>query len=176
MIEESGGLLESRSVDMSTIRTRTKYPASVSDVSREQSAAAQKKTTAAHCLIASAVQAKRELLSDAATQAGWDTVVCADAQNATAAARRAKFQMAWIDLDHHGQTSSGFRELCQTLAATPSMLLAVCGHEGDPKEEIWARQLGIWLYLPGISIDRIDEISLLCEHAQLLTNRFQTAY
>ncbi|MDG2382837.1 MAG: hypothetical protein P8N76_14305 [Pirellulaceae bacterium] len=161
---------------MSTIRTRTTSLDPVRDVSKEQFAAAQTKTTAAHCLVASTVQAKREFLSDAATQAGWDTVVCADAQNATTAARRAKFQMAWVDLDHHGQTSSGFRELCQTLAATPSMLLAVCGHERDPKEEIWARQLGVWLYLPGISIDQVDEISLLCEQAQLITNRFQTAY
>lgn len=159
---------------MGILKTQSRSP--VGDVSGQQARSAPTRTTAAHCLVASAVQARRELLSDAATHAGWDTVVCADAQNATAAARRTKFQMAWIDLDHHGQTSSGFRELCHTLAATPSMLLAVCGHESDPQEEIWARQLGVWLYLPGVSIDHVDEISLLCEQAQQIANKSKAAY
>ena len=135
-----------------------------------------KKIQAAHCLVASANVDKRAFLSDAATHAGWETVVCADAQNATAAARRVRFQMAWIDLDYHGQTPSGFRDLCQTLAATPEMLLAVCGHVNDAEEEVWARQLGVWLYLPGISLEHADEISELCEHAQLLGRGSKASY
>jgi hypothetical protein len=110
---------------------------------------------------------RREWLSRAATTAGWDTVVCADEHNATAALRRTRFRLAWVDLDHPGPASSGFRDLCQTLAGTPGLLLAICGHVRDPQEEIWARQLGVWLYLPGISQTQIDEIRAVCEQAQL---------
>ena len=155
---------------------KTYSQASSREVVEKRAHVAPKKTQAAHCLVASASLEKRAFLSDAAAHAGWETVGCADAQNATAAARRVRFQMAWIDLDHHGQTPSGFRDLCQTLAATPEMLLAVCGHVSDSDEEIWARQLGVWLYLPGISLEHADEISKLCEHAQLLGRRSKASY
>lgn len=56
------------------------------------------------------------------------------------------------------------------------MLLAVCGHEGDPQEETWARQLGVWLYLPGVSIDHVDEISVMCEQAQVIANGSKASY
>lgn len=159
---------------MGILKTQSQSPSR--EVAGKRATAPKTQTQTAHCLVASASQEKRSFLSDAATQAGWDTVVCADAQNATAAARRVKFQMAWIDLDHGGKTPSGFRDLCQTLAATPEMLLAVCGHVSDPQEEVWARQLGVWLYLPGISIDHLDEISQLCEHAQLLAQGPKASY
>ena len=159
---------------MGYLKTRSRPPSR--EVEGKPSVSTEVRTEQTQCLIASVIQARREMLSEAAAQAGWETVVCADAQNATAAARRVKFQMAWIDLDHHGRTPSGYRNLCQTLAAMPGMLLAVCGHESDPQEEIWARQLGVWLYLPGVSIDHVDEISLLCEQAQQIANKSKAAY
>jgi hypothetical protein len=30
-------------------------------------------------------------------------------------------------------------------------LLVVCGSEDSVDEEMWARQLGAWVYLPGVS-------------------------
>lgn len=159
---------------MGYLKTPSRPPSS--EVEGKPSVSTKVRTEQTQCLIASAIQTRREMLSEAATQAGWETVVCADAQNATAAARRVKFQMAWIDLDNHGRTPSGFRNLCQTLAAMPGMLLAICGHESDPQEEIWARQLGVWLYLPGISTEHVDEISLLCEQAQQVAGGSKASY
>ena len=69
---------------------------------------------------------------------------------------------------HEDSTLEGRVLLEETLAAMPGMLLAICGHEADPQEEIWARQLGVWLYLPGLSTQHVGEISVLCEQAQLM--------
>ena len=74
------------------------------------------------------------------------------------------FQFALVDLDHRGATASGGRELVRTLVQDyPNVLVGVCGHEADPEEEIWARQLGIWIYLPGVTTS--SEMSSLCEQA-----------
>lgn len=124
------------------------------------------KTDVCQCLIVSVTKARREMLSRAATNAGWSTVVCADRHNASAAFRRTKCRMALVDLDHKGSTPEGFRDLCQLLSsASTRMLLVVCGHESEPGEEIWARQLGVWVYLPGVSLAQADEISMICEQA-----------
>lgn len=116
------------------------------------------------CLIASASQTRRNMLSQAATDAGWGTVVTATPDNAIGRFRRTSFQFAMVDLDDRGGTPPGVQDLVQTLAHDSSrILLGVCGHEADPEEEIWVRQLGIWLYLPGVTSS--SEVSQLCEQA-----------
>ena len=47
----------------------------------------------------------------------------------------------------------------------PGLLLVICGHEGEVEEEIWARQLGVWLYVPGLSNAPAEDLSLLCQQA-----------
>lgn len=134
-------------------------------VQRRRAAAASSRAAHGQCLIMSTALQRRELLSGAAAEAGWDTVLCADSQNALAAVRRLRFQMAWIDLDHHGVTANDSRGLCQLLADIPDLRLAICGHEADVDEEIWARQLGVWLYVPGLATAPSDELTLLCAQA-----------
>lgn len=120
------------------------------------------------CLVVSTSQPMRELLSQSANVAGWDTVVCADHQNGLAAYNQTRFQMALIDLTGPATATRGLRDLCQTLASRPKMLLAVCGSATDPSEEIWARQLGVWLYLPGVALEHAEELAAICEQAQLV--------
>jgi hypothetical protein len=104
-------------------------------------------------------------MADATTTAGWDTTICADPQNALAAARRYRFRFAWIDLDPLESIPLQYRELCQLLAEMPGLLLVICGHDGDVEEEIWARQLGVWLYVPGLSNASSDDLAVLCQQA-----------
>lgn len=119
------------------------------------------RTAVYQCLVVSASQSRREQLADSACDAGWDTIVCADASSAMNEMRRSVVQMALIDLEGYGSdTPDGFRELCEHAASQNNVLLAVCGHEGEALEEIWARQLGAWLYLPGVEIN--DDFSALC--------------
>jgi len=110
------------------------------------------------------------MLRNAASTAGWDTLACAEPQLALAEFQRKVCQFTLVDLDLRGQTPEGFRALVQTVAADSSrILVAVCGHEADPAEEVWVRQLGIWLYLPGVT--NSSEISLLCEQALLVVEK-----
>jgi len=44
------------------------------------------------------------------------------------------------------------------------MLLAVCGKSDDANGEVWSRQLGVWMYLPGV--DCQSDIALLCAEAK----------
>jgi len=132
-------------------------------------------TALLQCLVVSADQPRRQMLTQAATDAGWDTVVCADADNALAESQRSCFQLALIDMQgRSGPTPSGFREFCEHLTeSSGKQLLAVCGHEGDAKEEIWARQLGAWLYLPGLTDG--EEMSVLCGEARTVAKQVMVA-
>ena len=125
------------------------------------------------CLVVSASQTRRNMLSDAAATAGWDAIVCADPQNALAEFRKTAFQFAVVDLDLRGKTPQGFRECVRTLAEDSSrILICICGHEQDPAEEVWVRQLGAWVYLPGAT--NSSELSSHCERAMLVVKKQQS--
>lgn len=137
-------------------------------VDRRVSSTAKTAARTSQCLVVSASQSMRVLLSQSANVAGWDTVVCADHQNGLAAYNKTRFQMALIDLTGPAPAPRGTRDLCQTLASQSNLLLAVCGNASDPQEEIWARQLGVWLYLPGVAPEHAEELAAICEQAQLV--------
>jgi hypothetical protein len=106
------------------------------------------------------------MLGRAATIAGWKTILCPDAEQCLAAWEHTPLKLAWIDMRAPSAASgSGLREVCARLIKAPPLLVCVCGREDDPQEEIWARQLGVWLYLPDVT--NSGELALLCEEALL---------
>ena len=139
----------------------------VTSVRRQKSAAAQQRTAELgvyQCLISSASRTRRNMLSKAAADAGWDSILCNSPDEVCNHLEQTVLQFALVDLDHRGTTPSGARNLVQNLIhGDPHLLIGVCGHEADPDEEIWARQLGVWLYLPGATTS--SEMSLLFEQA-----------
>lgn len=149
----------------------TSASTSVGQVDRGVSQQRKAETGILQCLVSSASRTRRNMLSKAVAEAGWDVVVCSNPDKALRASRRSMFPFAMVDLDDRGETPVGARELVQTLAQDSSrILIGVCGHEADPEEEIWVRQLGIWLYLPGVTTS--SEVSLLCEQAlQVVTKQ-----
>ena len=132
------------------------------------------------CLVVSAVAEKRELVSRAAVDAGWETIVCTSSAEADQAVQRSRFELAWVDTcsvsNACEEETARLRDVCQAISALPKVLLVVCGRENDPQEEIWARQLGVWLYLPGISLDHPEEIAMLCEQAQDVAGGSQNSF
>ena len=148
-------------LDTHSRTTRGRVDRRVSDTSKTMARSSQ-------CLVVSQTEPMRELLSQSANVAGWDTVVCTDHEDGLAAFNQTRFQMAFIDLTGPSAVPNGFRDLCHTLVAQPNVLVAVCGNATDPKEEIWARQLGVWLYLPGVALEHAEELSAICEQAQLV--------
>jgi len=123
------------------------------------------------CLIVSADANRRETFERAAADAGWKTFLCADASTALAMVNRSYVQLAIVDFE--GRQGETFRPIVEQFKLAGGLLLIVCGNEGDVEEEIWARQLGAWLYLPGVVDD--SNLSLLCGEARQLVARLAEA-
>ena len=119
------------------------------------------------CLIVSANPQRREMLERAADDGGWKTSLCSDPGSAMTHLSRAFVQLAVVDLE--GQQIEGFRPLVEQLTARSGLLLVVCGNEGKADEEIWVRQSGAWLYLPGVV--ESSNFALLCGEARHIAER-----
>lgn len=144
-------------------------PAAVGQGQREALPQRKAGVGVTQCLISSASPTRRNMLSKAAADGGWDSILCIPPDEIGRSLELAVFQFALVDLDHRGATPSGARDLVESLVQiSPDVLVGVCGHEADPQEEIWARQHGVWLYLPGATTS--SEMSLLFEQAlQIVT-------
>jgi DNA-binding NtrC family response regulator len=123
------------------------------------------------CLIVSADPGRRTMLDQAAADSGWKTFACADVPSARAQIHRWLMQLALVDLE--AQRSESFRPLVEELTACNGLLSIVCGNEGDVEEEVWVRQRGAWMYLPGVS-DK-SNIRLLCGEARQIAERLWKA-
>ena len=123
------------------------------------------------CLVVSCSESRRELLRRAAINGGWAAVACADVATARCECARTAFKMAIVDVEGVGEESvpREFNDLCRPLSTSDGLLLVVCGHEGSAAEEIWARQLGSWAYLPGVREG--TDLSTLCGEAREVARR-----
>lgn len=126
------------------------------------------------CLLCVADDAVREALAAAAEQAGWHVVQAENPDQAWSALSQAAFHLTVVDLQQRTPASIGeARELCEQLAVHAKRLLMVCGHEADPLQEVWARQLGTWLYVPGLSSDvSSDDLQGICCEARAVVERW----
>ena len=131
-----------------------------------------KRTATFQCLVLSADQQRRQLLSQSATDAGWDAVVCADTDSCWNNLRQEMFQLVLQDMEVSSKRRDQFRELAEHLSSQRGVLLVLCGNQGDAPEEIWARGIGAWLYLPGV--ERGCDIASLCQEAKHIAERLAT--
>jgi hypothetical protein len=117
------------------------------------------------CLVVTASVQRSHLWVRAAHQEHWATIVCRTADEAARQAVRNRVQLALVDLQSAPPAQErAFRELVEQLAARDGPLVAVCGNPNDSLGEVWSRQLGVWMYLPGI--DGQSDIALLCGEAR----------
>jgi len=117
-------------------------------------------TRATRCVVVAADEARRENFGFAAREGGWDVTLCCDSAEALSEARQSLLHLAIVDLSGAAlQERPGFRFLVEQLACTSRMLLLVCGGLDDAREEVWARHLGVWMYLPG-AIDGTELVGL----------------
>jgi hypothetical protein len=92
-------------------------------------------------------------------------VVCSTADDAIRQSVRHRMDLALIDLQSASAAQEGaLRNLVERLAARDGPLVAVCGKPDDTQGEVWSRQLGVWMYLPGV--DSQSDIALLCGEAR----------
>ena len=131
-------------------------------------------TSYLRCLVVAKSASRRAMLAQAAEQVGWDSAACDSVESGWQACESQRYEMAIVDLDSLGQTATeSMRDLAGQIATHPDLLLMICGNEGDALEEIWARQLGAWLYLPGVT-DRCD-VEALCRQALPVAERLAGA-
>jgi hypothetical protein len=123
------------------------------------------------CLIVSADGRRGEMFQLAATDGGWRSRLCVEPDAAVAHADRNLVQLAIVDLE--GQDARAYRPLLGRLAQAGGPLLIVCGNEGDIEEEMWVRQLGAWLYLPGVA--HSCNVALLCGEARHIAEKLAQA-
>ncbi|MEX0936252.1 MAG: hypothetical protein WDZ59_00215 [Pirellulales bacterium] len=122
------------------------------------------------CLVVSWGDGRRGSIVRAARDASWAPIVCRDAISAAEHCARSRVYLALVDLLDIDQAAREHTyRLCERLVETQQPLLVICGHENQPHEEIWARQLGAWLYLPGLV--ETKEMTALAEEARLVVDK-----
>ena len=104
------------------------------------------------CLVVTGDEGLRRRLSAAAELVGWDTVDSAPTTPDLAAASQRDHRLVVVDLASPPRGDSGmFHERVREMAARPDTLVVVCGSATDRDQEVWARSLGAFVYVPGIA-------------------------
>ena len=117
------------------------------------------------CLVVSTSPRRAQLWVRAAHEEQWATIVCNTADDAIRQSVRQRIELALVDLQSAPPPQERvLRKLVEQLAARKGPLLAVCGKPDDTLSEVWSRQLGVWMYLPGV--DSQSDIALLCGEAR----------
>lgn len=124
-----------------------------------------------HCLVVSADADRQAMFARSATETGWEAVTADDAATAVAHVRRKFAQLAFVDLE--SDESGSFYELLERLAQEKGLLTVACGRPDDMEEEIWVRQVGAWLYLPGVNGE--TQLSVLCDEARRIVERLHVS-
>jgi hypothetical protein len=110
------------------------------------------------------------VLSRAMSSAGWAPVVCRNLAEFAARGSRVRAPLVIVDLAGIAPAElPQCQQLCGRLLRVQQTLLVICGHEDDPMQEIWARQIGAWLYLPGLGAE--DDIGGLADEARRVVER-----
>ncbi|MEI6367628.1 MAG: hypothetical protein WCP23_11115 [Planctomycetota bacterium] len=110
---------------------------------------------------------RRRRFEAAVELAGWLECASPETSSELSESVDRDFQLAIVDIASPlGDRVNDTIEIATELAARPGMLLVICGSEDNVDEELWARQLGAWLYLPGVCDG--DSLTSLCVEARRL--------
>ena len=104
------------------------------------------------CLVLSWSEPRSQLLHDVAADESWHAEVCDDVRQFLRCVFQSEIPLAVVDLPPRG--TEAYDSLIGVTARTCELnrtLVLVCGAENDAAEEQWARQLGVWAYLPGVT-------------------------
>ena len=126
-----------------------------------------RRTAMLDCLVVSGDSARRRRFEAAVELAGWLECASPVTSGEIRQAIDRDFQLVIVDIASPlGDRVSDSVEIAEEMAARPGTLLVICGSEDNVDEELWARQLGAWLYLPGVCDG--DSLTSLCVEARRL--------
>lgn len=119
------------------------------------------------CLVVTGDSSRRRRFEAAVELAGWLDCASPETSNDLPHAVDRDYQLVIVDIASPlGERVNDSLEIAEEMAARPGTLLVICGSQGSIDEELWARQLGAWLYLPGVCDG--DSLTSLCVEARRL--------
>jgi len=113
------------------------------------------------CMLVSLSEQRIELFRSVAENQSWQTVVCSSADQFLRSLFRLRVSLTVVDLPKFTEAYyTELRSAVERAGALSDSLIVVCGYgdraneiragEIQANEELWARQLGIWAYLPEV--------------------------
>lgn len=147
-VYDNQGLLAVSSVSSDVSQRKTLIP--VGEKERPENALALPDLL--RCLVLTWSLERGELLRSAAENELWKVTVRLDADEFVRDLFRLQFPLVFADLPVAKVTAYSLMRLAVGRAAgVGSSQIVVCGQQGECAEEVWARSLGVWAYLPGDS-------------------------
>jgi hypothetical protein len=102
------------------------------------------------CLVLTWSEGRADLLRSAARNESWQATVNIDVREFLRNVFLLRVPLTFVDLPGAQQQDySIWQNAAERTKDLSDSLVVVCGVKGDPTEELWARQLGAWAYLPG---------------------------
>ena len=104
------------------------------------------------CLVLSGNRGLRNRLDAVTELSGWSVCDAPEDPSDLQAVVDGDYQLVIADISKPlGDRVNDTVEIAEEFASRPGTLLVVCGSEDNVDEELWARQMGAWVYLPGVS-------------------------
>ncbi len=104
------------------------------------------------CLVLSGNRGLRNRLDAVTELSGWSVCDAPEDASDLQAVVDGDYQLVIADISRPlGDRVNDTVEVAEEFASRPGTLLVVCGSEDNVDEELWARQMGAWVYLPGVT-------------------------
>ena len=117
------------------------------------------------CLVVTGDSTRRRRFEAATRLAGWLECAVPETSAELHRAIDRDFRLVIVDVVRPlGERVNDTLEIAEEMASRQGTLIVICGSEDNVDEELWARQLGAWLYLPGMCDG--DSLTSLCVEAR----------
>lgn len=104
------------------------------------------------CLVVSGDRGLRQRLDAVTDLSGWSACDAPEGAADLSAVIDGDYQLVVVDVARPlGERVNDSVEIAEEFAGRPGTLLVVCGSDENVDEELWARQIGAWVYLPGVT-------------------------
>lgn len=130
-----------------------------------------RRTSAGRCLLVSGRQDFLSGMNEAASAAGWDCAWCVRPEDSLRQAFLECYVLGIVDL-HPASHRPLLKDLMRVLSTTSGGLTIAYDRLGDAEAELWARQNGAWLYVPGAADWK--DLSLACQEAKRVLKRLES--
>lgn len=116
------------------------------------------------CVVVARSQSRRQVLARSATEAGWETTWCKTPQEAFRQTTLREVGLALVDVARSQQAYRAEAEGFLLKHQQAGGLAVVCNDSDLPAIEVWARSLGVWVYLSELASE--SEFAEVCRDAR----------